>query len=69
VKVAHLEYAIRHEQAEPRHILERIVWEKDREVTAARERVSLDKLAQQVADLPAPGTSSPPCGPVAASLR
>ncbi len=54
MKVAHLEYAIRHEQAEPRHILERIVWEKDREVTAARERVSLDKLAQQVADLPAP---------------
>ena len=53
IKVAHLEYAIPHEDAEPRHILERIVWEKDREVTAARERVSLLKLQQQVAELPA----------------
>ena len=32
VQVAHLEYAIPHEDAEPRHILEKIVWEKDREV-------------------------------------
>ncbi len=54
VKVAHLEYAIPHEEAEPRHILERIVWEKDREVAAARERVSLQKLQEQVAELPAP---------------
>ncbi|MFM7394524.1 MAG: indole-3-glycerol phosphate synthase TrpC, partial [Cyanobium sp.] len=38
---------------EPRHILERIVWEKDREVAASRERLSLQKLQQQVADLPA----------------
>ena len=53
IKVAHLEYAIPHEDAEPRHILERIVWEKDREVTAARERVSLQKLQEQVAELPA----------------
>ncbi|MFM7286657.1 MAG: indole-3-glycerol phosphate synthase TrpC [Cyanobium sp.] len=53
VKVAHLEYAIPHQQAEPRHILERIVWEKDREVAASRERLSLQKLQQQVADLPA----------------
>jgi indole-3-glycerol phosphate synthase len=53
VKVAHLEYAIPHQQAEPRHILERIVWEKDREVAASRQRLSLQKLQQQVADLPA----------------
>jgi indole-3-glycerol phosphate synthase len=53
VKVAHLEYAIPHDQAEPRHILEKIVWEKDREVAASRERLSLQKLQQQVADLPA----------------
>ncbi len=53
MKVAHLEYAIPHQQAEPRHILERIVWEKDREVAASRERLSLQKLQQQVADLPA----------------
>ena len=52
VKVAHLEYAIPHEQAEPRHILEKIVWEKDREVAASRERLSLQNLQQQVADLP-----------------
>ncbi len=53
VKVAHLEYGIPHPEAEPRHILEKIVWEKDREVSAARERVSLEQLQRQVADLPA----------------
>ena len=54
VKVAHLEYAIPHEEGEPRHILEKIVWEKDREVASARERLPLDKLKAQVAKLPAP---------------
>jgi len=53
VKVAHLEYGIAHQEAEPRHILEEIVWAKDREVAAARERVSLEQLKRQVADLPA----------------
>ena len=53
VKVAHLEYAIPHEESEPRNILEKIVWEKDREVTVARERVSLEQLKKQVAELPA----------------
>jgi indole-3-glycerol phosphate synthase len=52
VKVAHLEYGISHPEEQPRHILEEIVWEKDREVAAARERVSLEKLRRQVADLP-----------------
>ena len=52
VKVAHLEYAIPHAEGEPRHILEKIVWEKDREVAIARERVPLDTLKQQVAELP-----------------
>ncbi len=52
MKVAHLEYAIPHDQGEPRHILEKIVWEKDREVATARERLSLQKLQEQVADLP-----------------
>jgi indole-3-glycerol phosphate synthase len=52
VRVAHLEYGIPHEEAKPRHILEQIVWEKDREVATARERVSLEKLRGQVADLP-----------------
>ncbi|MFZ9569511.1 MAG: indole-3-glycerol phosphate synthase TrpC [Vulcanococcus sp.] len=53
VKVAHLEYAIPHEESEPRNILEKIVWEKDREVTAARDRVSLEQLKKQVSELPA----------------
>ncbi|QPN65314.1 indole-3-glycerol phosphate synthase TrpC [Synechococcus sp. CBW1006] len=54
VKVAHLTYGIPHPEAEPRHILEKIVWEKDREVAVARERVSLEQLKAQVVDLPAP---------------
>ncbi len=54
VKVAHLEYACPHEEGEPRNILEKIVWEKDREVAAARDRVPLDQLKRQVAALPAP---------------
>ncbi len=53
VKVAYLEYAVPHPEAEPRHILEKIVWAKDREVAASKERVSLDQLKRQVADLPA----------------
>ena len=62
VKVAHLEYGIPHEEGQPRHILEEIVWEKDREVAAARERVTLEKLRGQVAELP-------PCRDFAAALR
>jgi len=54
VKVAHLEYGIPHPEEQPRHILEEIVWAKDREVTSARERVPLVKLQSQVAELPAP---------------
>ena len=53
VKVAHLEYAIPHKDSDPRNILEKIVWEKDREVTAARDRVTLEQLKKQVAELPA----------------
>lgn len=52
MRVAHLEYGIPHAEGEPRSILEKIVWEKDREVASARERVSLDQLRAQVADLP-----------------
>jgi indole-3-glycerol phosphate synthase len=52
VRVAHLEYGIPHVEDQPRHILEKIVWEKDREVAVARERVPLDQLKRQVADLP-----------------
>ena len=55
VRVAHLEFGTPHSEAKPRHILEEIVWEKDREVAAARERVSLEQLKSQVAKLPPPG--------------
>ncbi|MEB3348497.1 MAG: indole-3-glycerol phosphate synthase TrpC [Cyanobacteriota bacterium] len=62
VKVAHLEYGIPHPEEAPRHILEQIVWAKDREVAAARERLSLEKLKAQVAQLP-------PCRDFVAALR
>ncbi|MFM7266931.1 MAG: indole-3-glycerol phosphate synthase TrpC [Cyanobium sp.] len=62
VKVAHLEYGIPHDDGQPRHILEEILWEKDREVSANRERLSLEKLRQQVAELP-------PCRDFGAALR
>ena len=52
VQVAHLEYGIPHKDAEPRHILEKIVWEKDREVAAARQRMPLDQLKTKVSQLP-----------------
>ena len=52
VRVAHLEYAIPHDEQEPRHILEKIVWAKDREVDAARERVPLENLKRQIDELP-----------------
>ena len=54
VQVAHLEYGIPHDDAEPRHILEKIVWEKDREVATARERMPLEQLKSKVDQLPAP---------------
>jgi len=51
VKVANLEYAIPHSESEPRNFLEKIVWEKDREVEIARQRVPLDALKSQIATL------------------
>ncbi len=62
VRVAHLQYGIPHDEAAPRHILEEILWEKDREITASREKVPLEKLKQQVAELP-------PCRDFVAALR
>lgn len=52
VKVANLEYAIPHEDGEPRNILEKILWEKDREVKVSRERVPLSELKAQINNLP-----------------
>ena len=44
VQVANLEYAIPHKDSDPRNILEKIVWEKDRDVNVSRERVPLENL-------------------------
>ena len=52
VQVAHLEYAIPHKESEPRNILEKIVWEKDREIEIARQRMPLAQLKARVAELP-----------------
>ena len=52
VQVAHLEYAVPDQESEPRNILEKIVWEKDREIAVARERMPLEQLRRKVADLP-----------------
>ena len=52
VRVAHLEYAVPHDDSEPRNILEKIVWAKDREVEAARQKVPLESLKQQISTLP-----------------
>ncbi len=54
IKVANLEYGIPHSEGAPRNILEKIVWQKDREVQIARERVPLEVLKSQIADLPSP---------------
>ena len=52
VRVAHLEYAVPHEEEKPRHILEEIIWEKDREIDVARQKVPLETLRSQIQDLP-----------------
>ena len=62
VRVAHLEYAVPHDEEEPKNILEKFVWAKDRVVDAARERVPLQTLNRQIEDLP-------PTGDFLAALR
>ncbi len=52
VKVVNLEYSIPHEEAKPRNILEEIVWQKDKEVDQARERLPLETLKSQIDKLP-----------------
>jgi indole-3-glycerol phosphate synthase len=54
VKVEFLRYQIQHPEAEPRHILEKIVWQKEIEVEQRREKVSLLELQKAVKDLPRP---------------
>ena len=54
VRVSYLEYGVPLPDEKPQHILEEIVWAKDREIAIARERMPLAKLKEQVALLPAP---------------
>ena len=54
IKVANLEYAIPHLEAEPRNILEKIVWEKGLEVEKARQLRPLETLKTQIKSLPEP---------------
>ena len=52
VDVKSLRYQVKVPDAEPRHILEEIVWHKEAEVTQMRDRVPLVDLQKQLADLP-----------------
>ncbi|WOD40895.1 indole-3-glycerol phosphate synthase TrpC [Nodosilinea sp. E11] len=52
VAVKHLQYQIKTADAEPRNILEKIVWHKETEVAAMRERLPLADLQRQVLDAP-----------------
>ncbi|MGB6015977.1 MAG: indole-3-glycerol phosphate synthase TrpC [Nodosilinea sp.] len=54
VSVKSLQYQIKADDAEPRHILEKIVWHKETEVAALRERLPLADLQRQVLDAPSP---------------
>ncbi|MBW4483066.1 MAG: indole-3-glycerol phosphate synthase TrpC [Tildeniella torsiva UHER 1998/13D] len=54
VAVKHLQYQIRVDDAEPRNILEKIVWHKETEVAQLRERLPLADLQRQVLDAPPP---------------
>ena len=49
INVGPLEYKIVVPDGEPAHILEEIVWYKEREVPMLREKMPLDKLKKQVA--------------------
>jgi indole-3-glycerol phosphate synthase len=53
VSVASLEYKISAPDAEPRNILEKIIWHKELEVARQREQVPLKTLQQQTQGLPA----------------
>lgn len=52
IAVASLQYQVTLPDAEPRNILEKIVWHKETEVSRAREQVPLIALQQQVQSMP-----------------
>ncbi|AFY93726.1 indole-3-glycerol phosphate synthase TrpC [Chamaesiphon minutus] len=54
VNVGPLEYQIIVPENQPNHILEEIVWDKEREVPVLRDKMPLDKLKKQVSVMPPP---------------
>tara|TARA_Y100001968_G_scaffold292816_2_gene298334 strand:- start:24548 stop:25432 length:885 start_codon:yes stop_codon:yes gene_type:complete len=54
VKVANLEYAIPHSDGAPQNILEKIVWQKDREISLAKKLLPFEELKSQVSRMPRP---------------
>ncbi len=54
VNVSHLEYQIVVPDNQPEHILEEIVWYKEREVAQMRDKLPLATLQKQVAEIAAP---------------
>jgi indole-3-glycerol phosphate synthase len=54
VNVSHLEYQIVVPDNQPEHILEEIVWYKEREVAQMRDKLPLAKLQKQVAGMAPP---------------
>lgn len=53
VAVSSLRYQVNHPESEPRNILEKIIWEKEAEVSRLREQLSLQDLQRQAASAPA----------------
>jgi indole-3-glycerol phosphate synthase len=54
VEVVNLSYSIKVQDDKPQHILEEIVWYKEKEVDRLRDRIPLLELRKQVKDLPPP---------------
>jgi indole-3-glycerol phosphate synthase len=54
IAVEALSYKIKADDAEPRNILEKIVWHKDKEIDKMREAIPLVDLRKQLPDAPAP---------------
>lgn len=54
VSVQSLQYQVSVPDAEPRNILEKIVWQKETEVAQLREKLSLQDLQRQVLNAPPP---------------
>jgi indole-3-glycerol phosphate synthase len=62
ISVLELEYKIKSADAAPRHILEEIVWQKEKEVDQMREQLPLIELRKQ-------GPNAPPVRDFLAALR